>query len=66
MLKAGVGNLCAGKHPRHFMSSGSVIEHSNLSLRSAVIFALLHHQVLTGESGDLRQMCDAEDLLPAT
>ena len=65
VLQAGVGNLCAGEHACDFVGAGAVVEDADPRLRAAVFLALLDSEMLIGESGNLRQVGNAEDLLRA-
>ncbi len=66
MLQAGVSDLGAGQHARHFVGAGAVVEQAYLHLGAAVVFALFDEEVLIGEGGDLGQVSNAEHLLAAT
>lgn len=65
VLEAGFGDLCAGDHAGDFVGAGAVVEEADFGFGAAVGFALVDEEVLVGESGDLRQVGDTENLLAA-
>src|SRR5579862_5180407 len=65
VLEACFRDFCAGQHARDFVGASAVVEDTNLSLGAAVVFALLDSEMLIGEGSDLREVCNAENLLRA-
>src|SRR5690606_35224576 len=62
MRSAQFGVFHAGEHPGQLAHPALVVERDHAAAHHAAVAGLLHHQVLVGEGGDLRQVGDDDHL----
>src|SRR5258706_1515247 len=60
----GVRDRFSREHARELLDATAFVDELDLGQRTRALDALLHHEVMIGERGDLRKVRHAEHLVP--